>query len=401
MGKSIKGALSYNEQKVRQGSAQLIFAAHFSRDVSEMGFSEKLARFEKLTQLNEKSKTNTLHLSLNFSPDDALDAESVQRIAADYMERIGFGNQPYLVYQHNDTAHPHIHIVTTTIRQNGKAVYLHNIAKQKSEPARKAIEQEYGLIKAESRKNTNALPLRPVPLQAAFYGHTETKRVISNIVREVASTYKFSSIEELNTVLRQYNVIADRGNPNSKMFLNRGLVYSLLDRDGYKIGTPIKSSSIFTNPTLSSLEKKFEQNKVRKISSKDFTARTISYVLTKSKTAADFSEMLRQKNITSYVNKKAGGAIVTISFVDNRNKTVFTNDELGLGVDQILKRLSYQKTKQDCGKNLPFHDKEIDRSELFKTAASFELIKDLLTAEKSYDDISPEFLKRKRKKRRH
>lgn len=124
MGKSIKGALSYNEQKVRQGSAELILAAHFSRDIAEMGFSEKLARFEKLTQLNEKSKTNTLHLSLNFSPDDVLDTETMQRIAADYMERIGFGKQPFLVYQHNDTAHPHIHIVTTTIKQDGKGRYL-------------------------------------------------------------------------------------------------------------------------------------------------------------------------------------------------------------------------------------------------------------------------------------
>src|SRR5688572_1414292 len=101
----MRGALSYNEQKVREGKAELIFASNFSRDIAEMGFSEKLLRFKKLSDLSEKSKTNTLHLSLNFSPDDLVDVVTMRKIAEDYMDRIGFGHQPYLVYNHTDTAH--------------------------------------------------------------------------------------------------------------------------------------------------------------------------------------------------------------------------------------------------------------------------------------------------------
>src|SRR6478672_2015708 len=109
----MKGALNYNEDKVSRGVAELIAASGFACNVEELGFSEKLNRFNALIDNTSKVSYNTVHLSLNFAPGENLDNETLQRIAWDYMSRIGFGNQPYLVYRHDDTNHPHIHIVTT------------------------------------------------------------------------------------------------------------------------------------------------------------------------------------------------------------------------------------------------------------------------------------------------
>jgi hypothetical protein len=36
------------------------------------------------------------------------------------MDKIGFGDQPYLVYRHLDAGHPHIHIVTKTLSIMGR-----------------------------------------------------------------------------------------------------------------------------------------------------------------------------------------------------------------------------------------------------------------------------------------
>lgn len=222
--------------------ADLILASHFSRDTSEMGFSEKFRRFDKLLRLNEKTATNTLHISLNFSPDDHLETETMQRVAADYMTRIGFGDQPFLVYQHHDTTHPHVHIITTNVKANGKAIYLHNIGKKLSEPARKQIELEYGLIKAERKRKEESVSLQAIALRGAQYGRSETKRLISNILVNVISSYKFASLEEFNAILKQFNVFADGGTPGSRMHENRGLMYSLLDAEGFKIDVAIKAS---------------------------------------------------------------------------------------------------------------------------------------------------------------
>ncbi|WP_370583478.1 relaxase/mobilization nuclease domain-containing protein [Pedobacter sp. ASV12] len=60
------------------------------------------------------------HISLNFEASEKIDNTKMQQIAIAYMELIGFGDQPYLVYRHNDIAHQHTHIATTSIQRDGK-----------------------------------------------------------------------------------------------------------------------------------------------------------------------------------------------------------------------------------------------------------------------------------------
>ncbi|MGL1166852.1 hypothetical protein ACSTKZ_25270, partial [Vibrio parahaemolyticus] len=85
-------------------------------------------------------------------------------------------------------------------------------------------------------------------------------RSISNVVGSVFSSYKFCSLPEFNAALKQFNVIADRGKEEGRIYKNRGLVYRVLDSDGNKMGVPIKASSIGCKPTLDNLEKKFTAN---------------------------------------------------------------------------------------------------------------------------------------------
>jgi hypothetical protein len=71
-GKSISKALNYNEKKVQQGQAELLLAHNFLKEAGQMTFYDKLRSFEKLTSLNERATTNTLHVSLNFDPSEKL-----------------------------------------------------------------------------------------------------------------------------------------------------------------------------------------------------------------------------------------------------------------------------------------------------------------------------------------
>lgn len=384
IGKDIKGALSYNEQKVGLGKADLILASRFSRDVTEMGFSEKLARFEKLTALNEKIKTNTLHLSLNFSPDDRLDTETMQRIATDYMERIGFANQPYLVYHHKDTDHPHLHIVTTTVQASGKPIYTHNIAKRLSEPARKAIEMDFGLVKAESRRQQNKLPVQGEKMQS--------------IVREVVSSYKFTSLDELNAILRQYKIVADRGYVGGRMYQSKGLVYCAIDKDGYKTGIPIKASAIYTSPTLAMLEKKFAQHQVSKPLLQKRVQTKINDILSKSWTTTEFMKALKRINIACSVRYDRGGDITDIRFVDHNARTVFSCNELGISITALLNQLGHTQHKDsEITANTT---NKLDRVVAAKSAASFDVFKILLSSQSYQPDLSPEFLKKRKKRKK-
>lgn len=173
--------------------------------------------FVKRVELNENVKCNTLHISLNFDPSEKHSKEKLIAIADTYMEKIGFGKQPYLVYQHHDAGHEHLHVVSINIDKDGKRIDLHNIGLRKSEPTRK--EEQFGLEKAEERKKEENFSLVPISMAKVQCGKIESKKAIFNVLNRVLNHYKYDSLAELNSVLKQYNVIAHRGSENSKMFL--------------------------------------------------------------------------------------------------------------------------------------------------------------------------------------
>src|SRR5690606_14380648 len=113
--------------------------------------------------------------------------------------------------------HPHLHIVTTNIRNDGSRISLHNLGRNQSEKARKEIELTFGLVKAEGQKSAEEMSQIRVSAQKLTYGKTATKRAIANALIVVLNQYKFTSLPELNAILQLYNIMADRGEKDSKM----------------------------------------------------------------------------------------------------------------------------------------------------------------------------------------
>lgn len=344
-GKSIRGVLNYNENKVKDGMAQLILASGYPCEPEKLSFTKKLSVFEKLTRQNERTKTNTLHITLNFSPKDRLDKDSLIQIANEYMRGIGFQDQPYLVYQHFDSGHPHLHIATVNIAEGGERIETHNLGKNKSEKTRRAIEKSYGLIKAESQKKEEAYLLKPIDLRRVAYGKQETKQAISNVVREVIRAYKFSSMAEFNAVLNQFGVLADTGAPGSPMHEKGGLVYGLINKKGQRTGVPIKASSIYgrvNKPTLKALNSSFARNKTAKKAFKGRLKFLVNKAIETANTQGELENRLLKKGIRVLFRKNIQGSIFGVTFIDNITKVVFNGRDLdkNLGANKLLERLS-------------------------------------------------------------
>lgn len=261
---SVQRILNYTEIKVKEGKAECINAINFPLELNRLNFTLKVNRFLKQASLNENVKRNAVHISLNFDPSENYSKEKLNEITKVYMEKIGFGKQPYLVYQHYDAGHPHCHIVTNNIQRDGKRIDLRFLGIRKSEPARKEIEETYGLIKAEGRKAKEQLSLQPIVSRRIEYGKAESKKAINAVLNKVLFEYKYSSLPELNAVLNQYNVHADRGTEESRVFKNNGQLYKILDKDSKPIGVPIKASDFYSKPTLKFLEERFKVNDIKK-----------------------------------------------------------------------------------------------------------------------------------------
>lgn len=255
--------LDYNEQKLKQAKALFLGALNYWQDPQALTRDDKLSRLHALNIRNKRVKVHTAHISLNFHPDDVISDRQMKIIAAGFLKRIGFADQPALLYRHVDAGHPHCHIVTTNIRPNGKRISNDLRAPSKLRAFCKQLEQTHQLVPAMeyapdgSRIHRPADPGLP---RALKYGQHATKTEIEKVLKHVLKKDTYTSLDQLNHLLRPYNVMADRGSKESNLYRNRGLYYRLLDSNGKKIGAPIKASAFEDRPTLKNLEKKFAEN---------------------------------------------------------------------------------------------------------------------------------------------
>jgi len=400
---SIRGILNYNENKVEIGKAECISAVNYPLALEKLSFTSKLNRFLKLEELNTNAKRNTVHISLNFDPSENYSKEKLAEIADTYMEKLGFGRQPYLVYQHYDAGHPHCHIVTNNIQRDGKRIDLHLLGIRKSEPARKEIEEMFGLVKAEGRKQKEQFSLNPIDVGRVQYGKAESRKAINSVLNKVLFDYKYSSLPELNAVLNLYNVHADRGTEESRVFKNNGLLYKILDQNSKPIGVPIKASEFYNRPTLKFLEEKFRINETKKQYCKSHVKNALRQAFFDERITSieRLSERLKDEAIHTILRKSSEGKLYGITFIDFKTQSVVNGSSLG-------KEFSAKGIQESCAMNIlalerKYQKSNLTASENIQNLESQEYLREnladiLLRGEKVNDYVSKQF-KQKKKKR--
>jgi len=327
---SIVKSLTYNEQKVSLHQAECIFAGNFLKDADQLTWEDKVLRFQRRQELNERVTTSQ-HISLNFDPADKLSDAQMQAIARTYMKELGFERQPYLVYRHYDAGHPHCHIVTTHIQANGDPIPQYKLGENQSEKARILIEEKFDLVTAEKKRLTQQLSRIPDRIQKIHYGQRPTTRSLSEVVHFIMENYNYTNLKEFNAVLRLYNVEADPGKENSHMRQHHGLLYRVLDDQGRSIGRPLKASFFDFKPTLQHLEEKFKLNQTLRQQQhlhQHVEVCVTWELLSKNMSLPKLNTALIRNNIHMELNKDKAGNITEVTFVDFQHKCAVEADAL-------------------------------------------------------------------------
>jgi hypothetical protein len=268
--------------------------------------------------------------------------------------------------------------VTTSIRADGSSIDLNFIGRDKSEPARKAIEEKYGLVKAQQQKKTQAFQLKPLPVEKLQYGKRPTKQAITNALEYILENYYYRSLPELNAILRLYNLKADAGKPGGRIRAHGGLLYQMLDEKEQGIGVPIKASSIYFKPTLKWLKVKFEANRLIDPARINRVRSALDTVLQqRPKGWSSFTDAMGRAQIAvvPYINRKK--FLYGISFVDLDGKIIIKASDLGkaystrailerLGLDQYLKPILPipQKAEGKDARQLPLYPLNVPGKDL-------------------------------------
>ena len=324
---NLGGALGYNFKKVEKGEASVLLAQGLYQNKEERyTMAEVFADMQALIPEKCRTKKTVFHCSLNPHPDEKLSDEQLTQIVKEYMEALGYGKQPYIVFKHNDITREHIHIVSLRVDSRGQKIN-DKFEKQRSKKITDALERKFGLI--PSSKVTDKA-MKKTPKIDTNKGNI--KEQVANVVRMVLKHYRFCSLGELNAVLSKYNLATEEVKTEFRGKKYDGLVYVPTDDKGGKISTPINASDIGRGVGYTAVQNRIQKSKQ---AIKPLIPTIRRKVLEVMRTSPDTEEKLRQRleeqGLRVVIRKNESERIYGITFIDDKEGIALNGSRLGKG----------------------------------------------------------------------
>lgn len=324
---NLGGALGYNFKKVEKGEANILLAAElYQSKEGRYTMEDVLADMEALIPKNCRTKKTVFHCSLNPHPDEKLSDETLSQIAKEYMEALGYGKQPYIVFKHNDIAREHIHIVSLRIDGEGKKIN-DKFEKRRSKKITDALERKYGFI--PSSKIADKV-MNETPKIDTTGGNI--KKQVANVVRMVLKHYRFCSLGELNAILSKYNLAVEEVKTEFRGKKYDGLVYVPTDDKGNKASTPINASDISRGVGYTAVQNKVQKSKQAiKPLIPTIRRKVLEVMCTSPDTEEKLRQRLEEQGLRVTIRKNESGRIYGITFIDDKEGIALNGSRLGKG----------------------------------------------------------------------
>ena len=324
---NLGGALGYNFKKVEKGEANILLAAElYQSKEGRYTMEDVLADMEALIPKKCRTKKAVFHCSLNPHPDEKLSDETLMQIAKEYMETLGYGKQPYIVFKHNDIVREHIHIVSLRVDSRGQKIN-DKFEKRRSKKITDALEKRFGLIPS-SKVTDKAMKETP----KVDIGKGNIKEQVASVVRTVLKHYRFCSLGELNAILSAYNLAVEEVKTEFRGKKYDGLVYVPTDDKGNKAGTPIHASDIGRGVGYTAVQNRMQKSKqaIKPLIS-IIRYRVLQTMRTSPKTEKELRQRLEEQGLRAVIRKNESGRIYGITFIDDEQGVALNGSRLGKG----------------------------------------------------------------------
>ena len=325
-GSSLFGALAYNQDKVDRKEAEVLFSNKMllSED-GRFSIGGCMRSFEMQMPVQLSTKKPILHISINPHPEDVLTDQQLADIAREYMQKLGYGEQPYLVYKHTDIDRRHIHIVGLRVDENGRPLndrFEHRRSKQIT----RELERKYDLHPAERRERAEHPELKKVD-----YAAGDVKHQIGNTVKAACYGYRFQSFGEYRALLAAYNVCAEevKGEINGRPY--QGIVYSAMNGKGEKVGNPVKASRIGRSVGYEAVQRRMERSgeAIKNGKLKERTRKIVAAAMQTAHNRQEFEQELKRQGIDVVFRRNDNGRIYGVTFIDHDSRVVLNGSRLG------------------------------------------------------------------------
>jgi len=256
-GETCTGTLNYVFGK--EGMQILGYGNTFSQSISPKFFGSMLY----FQGQRNATKNRYAHISLSLPHGEHLDDKTFYKISEEYMENMGYEEQPYVVVRHTDTKHEHVHIVTTNVREDGKVLGIFN-SYRRNIATHQHLEKKYGLSPSPSpkTKQQRQLPIYRLPeLQFGMDAEKGTKFYLQDVLNGINQKYKVRSFEELARLVKPYHIEVRQTRSETGRI---GVKYGLNNQKNYRTRF-INGSAVHRALSGSKLQKVFDTNSRSKL----------------------------------------------------------------------------------------------------------------------------------------
>ena len=324
---NLGGALGYNFKKVQHNEASVLCVNELREGFDGTYRIDKVLRdMQALIPEKCRTKKTVFHCSLNPHPDEKLSDEQLTQIAKEYMEALGYGKQPYIVFKHNDIAREHIHIVSLRIDGEGKKIN-DKFEKRRSKKITDALERKYELIPSSKIADK---AMNETPKIDTTRGNT--KEQVASTLRMVLKHYRFCSLGELNAILSKYNLAVEEVKTEFRGKKYDGLVYVPTGDTANKLSTPIHASDIGRGVGYTAVQNRMQKSKQAiKPLIPAVRNRVLQVMCTSPRTAEEFRQQLEEQGLRVFIRKNESGRIYGITFIDDKEGIALNGSRLGKG----------------------------------------------------------------------
>lgn len=324
---SMKRTIDYNEDKVSEGAAERIailnFEASDAREVYEM--------FEYFERRNIRTSNVSFQMSINPNPENGekLSDEQVTDLTEKLMKYLGYGNQPIVIYRHNDIDREHFHVMSIRTDINGKKIKDY---KEKKDVMRclRSLQQEFGFTigkektpepNEETRKqqNNTRTPVLFNPVESDI-----SKRYLQAF--EAAMEYRFKSFTQLKAIMQWYGINLTKQYDNR----NEVLCFQAVDSKGKGIALQLTETAL-DRSLMNEMDEKISENSAdtrRYLPERRHIESVMHSALKNSTSLEDLKEILSKKRIGLLVSRNTDGNIFGLTVVDHDRRMAFKGTEI-------------------------------------------------------------------------
>ncbi len=324
---NLGGVLGYNFKKVAAGQAQVLLSSGLSLDSQgNTSLERTLEEMQLMLPSGMRTRKPVFHVSLNPHPDDRLTDEELTRIASCYMEQLGYGNQPYIVFKHNDIAREHIHIVSLRVDSEGRKIN-DSFEHRRSKRITRLIEQMWKLMPSDGEK----IKRRSEDLQKTDMADGTVKRKIMGTVAAVLDRYRFQSMGELNAILARYNMVAEEVGKEKGGRIYKGIVYSVTDDQGRKQTVPVEAGELGRGFGHNALKSRMDAFKDEFAPYRANLRKAVRLAMRENPDRKEFVRFMDRMGMSVLFRENEAGRIYGITFIDDRNGIIANGSRLGKG----------------------------------------------------------------------